>query len=253
MVILNKRVISVIISIFISINFFYPDDIKFKDGKYIGEFECPDGEGWKPELIIMIKDGKIIDARFNSINISGTLKTEDKNYTKLMIKSGNIPPDQYAKELRKRLIEKQSADVDTVAGATVSSNYFNLLAENILHKAYNGDKSKTILPMNDTYKAEEKNYDSSGYRGIIFVTFENGKITKIIFDEFNKDNKSIKSDNSYKEIMADNSTDIISFLEKSIIEVQNPENIDVISGATILEKRFINLLNKAISQRSLIH
>ncbi len=41
--------------------------------------------------------------------------------------------------------------------------------------------------MNDVYKASNSEFDEHGWKGILAITFEEGLITKVVYDEVNED------------------------------------------------------------------
>jgi major membrane immunogen (membrane-anchored lipoprotein) len=150
----------------------------YKDGVDSGAYDALDSHGRKPQMTITVKGGKIGAVSFDDVNKTGALKSRDANDNKAMKAQSGTNPELAYPELIKRLTAKQEAGVDAVTGATSSSGNFNVLAAAILAKVKNGDTSATVLFTNDTYKAEDK-FDSRGDKGMIAVTFENGKIVKV--------------------------------------------------------------------------
>ncbi|WP_251862373.1 hypothetical protein [Clostridium sp. Marseille-Q2269] len=55
-----------------------------KDGVYKSEFSKLDSKGWKAQLSIEVKDGKIISSNYDYVNKDGKLKTQDEDYNKKM-------------------------------------------------------------------------------------------------------------------------------------------------------------------------
>jgi len=224
----------------------------YKDGTYHGEFDVIDGHGWKPVLDITIEKGNIASAKFDYTNPSGASKNADTNYATAMKGVTGVSPAEAAVEMEKRLIAKQAAGIDAVTGATHSTDNFNALATAILEKAKMGDTSPTVLTMNDTYSAQDT-ADERGYTGKIGVTFENGKITKVVFDEVDKDNKSKRDDTAYNTNMAAKTSvswvDAVTKLEQALVEKQDPNAVDAVTGATGTSERFKKLAAEAISTR----
>ncbi len=105
----------------------------YKDGTY--DAKADPWDYGQEEAIVTVKDGKIADV---------TLKRLDKNgaeidYTMFDGKTHdgkvypNLKEDRFT--MAKRMVEKQSPMVDTIAGATVSTKNWTIAAERALAKA----------------------------------------------------------------------------------------------------------------------
>ncbi|WP_326511702.1 FMN-binding protein [Clostridium intestinale] len=123
---------------------------KIKDGTYKAEASAFDDKGYKPFVEVEYKDGKIASAKFDYTNEKdGTLKSANADYNKAMAAKSGTSPDKYTVELAKALVEKQDVEkVDTVTGATHSSENFKTLVKAAVDNATAG---KT-----DTAKVEIK-------------------------------------------------------------------------------------------------
>lgn len=221
-----------------------------KDGKYSAEFDHVDGKGWKPFLNIEVKDGKITTADFNYKNPDGKLKTEDKDYEKNMKAKNNIGPVEYIPKYNDNIIKKQSADIDAVTGATHSGDNVKALLKALLDKAAKGDTAKAVLKMNDTYTAAEKDFDDHGWKATISVTFENDKVTKVVYDELNKDGKKKSEDTAYNKQMKDSNG--ISAKEAADQMMKNyveKGTVDAVAKATGTSTKFKTLLQQALDSR----
>lgn len=118
-----------------------------KDGKYKAEASDFDDKGWKPFVEIEVKDGKISATKFDYTNKDGKLKSEDAEYNKNMEAKVKTGPAKFTKELATALVEKQDpAKVDTVAGATHSTENFKQLSTQLLENAKKGDTA--VLKVN---------------------------------------------------------------------------------------------------------
>lgn len=84
---------------------------KISDGTYTGSYK---GGRWTNEVNVLVKDHKI-----TSINI---------------VKDVLIPKAEVTDEIVKRVIDKQSTDIDVVGGATVSCKAYLKSIENALNK-----------------------------------------------------------------------------------------------------------------------
>jgi major membrane immunogen (membrane-anchored lipoprotein) len=225
---------------------------KLTDGTYTGTYDAMDSHGWKPQMTVVIKGGKIADVSFDYVNKKGELKTKDVGYNKAMMAKNKTNPEKAYPELAKALVAKQDAPVDAVTGATGSSANFNALAVALVAKAKAGDKSPTVLGMNETYAAEDQ-LDKYGYKAKIQITFENGRISKVDYDEFDKDGKSKKADEKYAKNMKAKSkvspAEAITKLVDGLMTKQDPAKVDAVTGATELFTRFVTLAKQVLASR----
>jgi major membrane immunogen (membrane-anchored lipoprotein) len=105
-----------------------------KDGTYTAESEA-DERGYVASIEIEVKDGKIASVKYDE-GKDGESKLDNEEYnTKMKDKSGSSPKEAYP-ALEAALIEKQDVQaVDTVTGATSTSDSFRTLAKKALESA----------------------------------------------------------------------------------------------------------------------
>ncbi|MDI6619431.1 MAG: FMN-binding protein [Clostridiales bacterium] len=227
----------------------------YQDGKYKASFDFIDGHGWKPFLEVEVKDKKVVKVNFDYVNPDGQLKTKDEAYNKAMKAQNGTNPAEYSPKLDASLVKAQNGEgVQAVSGATSSSNNFKALATALLAKAAKGDTSETILPMNDTYTAIEKDFDSHGWKAQVSVTYENGKITKVIYEELDKNGKKKSEDTQYNSQMkAQSGTSMVEAAKKladSFLANNNdPNKVDTVTGATETTAKFKTLVQAAMAMR----
>ncbi|MGT2802586.1 Major membrane immunogen, membrane-anchored lipoprotein [Streptococcus henryi] len=120
-----------------------------KDGTYTAESGF-DERGWKVVHTITVKDGKIESSNFDYENADGAKKSEDEEYNKNMeAKSGISSKDATAK-LNEELVETQNVDdVETVSGATHSSENFKVSAEALLKAAAEGNTDTVEIDLGE--------------------------------------------------------------------------------------------------------
>lgn len=107
-----------------------------KDGEYKAEQDKYDDYGWKGQILIVVKDGKISSVDFDYVNKDNKLKSEDQGYIKAMEDKTKVNLANAMIELEKTLVETQDvAAVNAVSGATATSNDFKALAEKALANA----------------------------------------------------------------------------------------------------------------------
>ena len=99
-----------------------------KDGTYKAQFKDYDDHGWKDYVSITVKDGKITDVDYDSMNADGTKKSEDQAYRESMEPVSKTYPAKFYNPKK----------VDAVTGATNSSNDFKILAVEAIKAAKAG-------------------------------------------------------------------------------------------------------------------
>ncbi len=119
----------------------------FKDGSYRAEMKDFDDHGWKDYVNVTVADGKITEVESDSLNSEdGHKKSEDEAYKEAYIGAGfETYPAATSEKLESGLIEKQDINqVDTVAGATHSSDTFKKLVKALEENMKKGDTNTVI-------------------------------------------------------------------------------------------------------------
>lgn len=209
----------------------------YKDGTYYGTAK---GFGGNIKVEVVIKDGRIKSIKI--VNASG----ETGSYL------------SKAKAVIKRILDKNSPNVDSVSGATYSSTgIINAVKRALKQAAGDGAVAETeeVLQTeeSETEPVKQDDFTESDYKDGTYYGEADGFGGLIKVKVVIKKGK-IKS---IKIISADGETD--SFLKKAksvikaITESQTP-NVDAVSGATYSSTGIINAvkraLNKAVSDKS---
>lgn len=106
----------------------------YKDGTFSAK-----GDPWskgQEEAVVTIKGGKIADINLKRLNSDG--KTEvDYNLFDGKVHNGTKYPDikDFRVTMAKNMIEKQSAKVDTIAGASTTTKNWTIAAQRALDQA----------------------------------------------------------------------------------------------------------------------
>ena len=221
----------------------------FKDGTYIGV-----GEGYKGDIkvSVVIKNGKIY-----KINILST-EDDEQFFSK-------------ARKLTSSIITKQTAAVDTVSGATFSSNGIIEAVSNALQKAYvkqtttvptttvttTNNTTSTTLPSepsinfkyeNGTYMAQvvcypDDSFDFEEYALSLKISIFDDVITSI--DEVMGVGDNYDTANDWYLNRAVRGTTKYPSVVKQILN-KNSTVVDTVSGATCSSKAIIEAVNKAL-------
>ena len=119
---------------------------ELKDGYYTAHMDGYDeGHGWQEFVIICVNNGEIVTVEYNAATPTGFMKSWDIAYMRTMNPIQGIYPNRYTREYAAQLLQKQSADIDTISGATNSGKNFKALVEASLEKARAGDCSVAVV------------------------------------------------------------------------------------------------------------
>lgn len=110
-----------------------------KDGTYTAESEY-DSHDNKIMHTIVVEDGKITKSDFDYYSKDGNMrKTEDEEYNKNMKEKSGISSKEAIEKLNQELVDKQTADVEVVTGATHTTDNFKTSTEVLLKAASEGN------------------------------------------------------------------------------------------------------------------
>jgi major membrane immunogen (membrane-anchored lipoprotein) len=112
-----------------------------KDGYYTAEAAEFDEHGWKEYVTICVSGGQIILIEYNAYNPTGLVKSWDMDYMRIMNAVDGTYPNAYTRMYGRQFLDRQSADVDCISGATNSYYSFVRLAGAVLENARSGDST----------------------------------------------------------------------------------------------------------------
>ncbi|QIL45978.1 FMN-binding protein [Vagococcus coleopterorum] len=132
-----------------------------QDGEYKLE-EKNDSNGYHTVFSIVVKDGKLVESKYDNVNAEGKSKQEDAEYNKNMLEFGGdvTNPEKFIPELNKKLVEANetaakeateekpyaaTAGIDVVTGATHSSHSFEMYAEQLINAAQKGNTDTIVV------------------------------------------------------------------------------------------------------------
>lgn len=230
---------------------------RYENGTYVATYSHVDSRGWQPFVEIEVVDGRIQAARFDYVNPQGELKSSDQGYNERMAAAVGIAPSDAFPMLGIRLVESQSAPVDTVTGATTSTEWFNELADAVITQALVGGTNPIVLPMDQTYSAQDSPDQRGGWIGTIEVSFAADRLVSVEYDEVLRvsgevtDRKSTNSDYAerYAEINDITPAQVYEQLETELVSEGDPGMVDTVTGATVTSTRFRRLAGEALGKR----
>ncbi|MBU5590265.1 FMN-binding protein [Clostridium sp. MSJ-4] len=101
-----------------------------------------------------------------------------------------------------------------------------------------------------TFKAEYDNFDERGWKAVTTVEVKDGKIAKVDFTSVNKEGKLKRDDEGYNTNMEKTAKTSPKKYEgelaKKLVEKQDPDKVDVITGATHSTEDFKKLSKAAL-------
>lgn len=105
---------------------------------------------------------------------------------------------------------------------------------------------------NGVYFAAQPEFDDHGWKPMVTVVVEQGKISKAFYDEINEDGQLKSFDQDYlerwKEKSGENLLSAEPELIDSLIDKQDPDEVDSVSGATSTSEKFKQLASDALEE-----
>ena len=202
---------------------------------------------------ITVKDGKIVESKYDNVNADGESKTENTEYNETMKEKAGISPEEFIPKFNEELVAAQSpSSIEVVSGATHSFDSFQNYAQQLIQAAQAGNTDTIEINngadlQDGTYKLEEKNY-SNGYRVQFEMTVADGKVSESKFDYVDKDGNSKQDDADYnKNMKAKSGTSpetYIPELNDELVKAMgeedgSPADVEVVTGATHSSHSFV--------------
>ncbi|HBN97085.1 MAG TPA: hypothetical protein DDZ66_12365 [Firmicutes bacterium] len=228
----------------------------WQDGTYVGR-SSPDERGYFGEIELVVTDGKIAEAEYEEMDQEGNVKDENYPY--------QLGPQSHD-DFENRLVKAQNPDdVDNISGATQTHDRFVEATRDALRKAEKGDQSRppAIKPpappmptetgdneertdnkewRDGTYTARTDT-DDYGYYGEMEIVIRDARIAEVNYDE--KDQEGTPKGEDYPYPLGPESEDRY---EEQLLETQDPEQVDKITGATQTWERFKETAMDALKQ-----
>lgn len=98
----------------------------------------------------------------------------------------------------------------------------------------------------------ESDFDERGWKQVLEVTFDGDKIVDAKFDYINKDGQLKSEDEEYNQNMKEKSgvsaAEAVVQLAEDLVAKQDPDAVDVVTGATGTSEGFKELAKQAVEQ-----
>lgn len=243
----------------------------YKDGLYFAQDAQFGSSGWKEQVVIEVKGGKIVRVNWNAVNNLGV--QDKKTYAAsgmygMAAKATQGEWDIQAKRVEEYLIKVQdpaqiaykakTGTTDVVSGATIHVNGFVELAK----KALAGQPvRKGMYKKDGWFYAAATAFDKSGWKDTVLITVVNGTIVDVIWNALPSDPKGkSKLVSSIAGTYAMNGAQgawhvQAERMQKTLVEKQNPALIpvradgktDAVSGVSITVSGFLQLAATALA------
>ena len=171
----------------------------WNDGSF--SYEAPefDSNGYKDQVSMTVKDGKITALTWDCVDKDGKKKSNlSMNGEYVMTEDGPKWHEQ-ADAVVKYVLENQSLDglinedgyTDTVASVSINLYGFAGGVEDCLRQSSEGGTAAaSVNAVKDgSYSYESPEFDGNGYKDQVAMTIQNGKITALTWDCVDKDGK----------------------------------------------------------------
>lgn len=244
-----------------------------KDGVYFAQEKEFPKTGWKAQVVLEVKGGKIVKAVWNEVNNIGKedLKTVSAAGGYGMGKASKIKKEwhEQAAAVEAYLVKTQdvnfnkyknaAGETDAITGASLSVKGFFSLAKEALASA---PVPKGAYTKDGWYYASAASFDKSGWKDNVLITVANGSVVDALWNGISSDKKK-KS--KLQESMAGSYGmgkaakqgewhEQAARAEAALVKTQNPAAIavrsdgktDAITGVTIGVSEFLTLADTAL-------
>jgi len=247
-----------------------------KDGKYFAQQDGFGNSGWKSQVVLEVKGGKITAANWNGVsNIAGAAdkKSYDKAGKYNMVKFGKAQAEWYqqAEKVEQYLVKTQNykfnkytdaeGHTDAISGASIHVKDFFDLVQKALAA---GPVPKGMYAKDGWYYAEQADFDKqSGWKDTVLVTVVNGRIVDVVWNAISKDStkkskivesvsgnynmvKFGKAQAEWHEQAAKAQAALIAAQDPAKIAVKADGKTDAITGVSIHVSSFLQLVTTAL-------
>lgn len=243
---------------------------KLTDGFYFAEESAFPSSGWKYQVVLQVKGGKIVSANWNGVN---SLGLEDKKTVASSGRYGMVKASKLGKEWHEQaaLVEKYLVDTqdlsfakyttpagntDAISGVSIHVKEFFELVKSAVAA---GPVTKGNYKKDGWFYAKAANFDKSGYMTTVLITVVNGRVVSVNWNALNKaggDSKYVRAvKGTYKMGAKQGEWNVqVARAEAALIKAQDPAKIavkadghtDAISGVSVLVDEFVAVAAKAL-------
>lgn len=243
---------------------------KPKDGFYFAEEAKFQSSGWRYQVVLQVKDGKVVSAKWNGINDKGlpdkVTEASEGRYGMKKISKLGAEWNEQAAVVEKYLVDTQDVsfskystpegNTDAIAGASIHVKEFFDLVKAALAA---GPVAKGTYAKDGWFFAKAPEFDKSGYAATALVTIVNGRIVSVTWNAIHKaggDSKLVRAvKGSYKMGAKQGEWNVqAERAQAALLKVQDPAKIkvkadgktDAISGVSVTVGEFVQIVTEAL-------
>lgn len=245
----------------------------WKDGYYFAQEPAFGNTGWKEQVVLQVKGGKIVAAEWNAVNNLGvedkkTYAAAGKYGIKKVSKIGK-EWDEQAAAVERYLVKTQdvgfskytnaAGNTDAISGASIHVKEFFDLAKGALAA---GPVAKGLYSKDGWYYAAADKFESSGWKDVILVTVVNGTIVDSVYNGLYKDDtkkakilEAAAGNYGMGKVAKQGEWDIqAKRLDAALVKLQDPAKIavkadgttDAVTGVSIHAGGFVAIAMQAL-------
>lgn len=226
----------------------------YADGSYKVTVQDFDLSGYKEYIVLKVSGGVPTVEEFDAVDEEGKLRSEDTEINPKVPYSESVPAlmDSFNSA---RTVE----GIETVTGATESSDCFRLLVERALenaHLRYSTDDTVDVLGdgsglKDGVYKAEMSEFEN-GWKDYVIAQVWHGNVVIVELDSLNESGTKKSADSSFARSLKDNDKapgDSVAVYLGKIVSAFNRADGDLpamenVAGATISANNFKIMLGE---------
>ena len=226
----------------------------YADGSYKVTVQDFDLSGYKEYILLKVSGGVPTVEEFDAVDEEGKLRSEDTEINPKVPYSESVPAlmDSFNSA---RTVE----GIETVTGATESSDCFRLLVERALenaHLRYSTDDTVDVLGdgsglKDGVYKAEMSEFEN-GWKDYVIAQVWHGSVVIVELDSLNESGTKKSADSSFAQSLKDNDKapgDSVAVYLGKIVSAFNRADGDLpamenVAGATISANNFKIMLGE---------
>lgn len=226
----------------------------YADGSYKVTVQDFDLSGYKEYIVLKVSGGVPTVEEFDAVDEEGKLRSEDTEINPKVPYSESVPAlmDSFNSA---RTVE----GIETVTGATESSDCFRLLVERALenaHLRYSTDDTMDVLGdgsglKDGVYKAEMSEFEN-GWKDYVIAQVWHGNVVIVELDSLNESGTKKSADSSFAQSLKDNDKapgDSVAVYLGKIVSAFNRADGDLpamenVAGATISANNFKIMLGE---------
>lgn len=165
----------------------------YHDGTFKAATRYYDGNGYGQVLQVLVKNGTITKVSYREINGDGlersAIEGNDTSWEGLSpLNLGSL----YSKLYNDFLMNQSTTDLNTISGATKTSNTFKRLSQSALKAATENDLTLQLIETETSYTSKSR-IDEKERQGILIAKFSGDKLVALTFDEINLQNNTLLS------------------------------------------------------------